>query len=74
MVSYDLASKPVATVSSGLVSKPVVTIFSNLSSKLVATVSLRLTSKPRSISWLSLKIKVVEGFLVLASKLTTSVW
>jgi hypothetical protein len=34
-----LASKPVATVSSGLTSKPVATVFSSLVSKLVATVS-----------------------------------
>jgi hypothetical protein len=41
-----LASKPVATVSSGLDSKPAATVFSGLASKLVATVSLGLTSKP----------------------------
>jgi hypothetical protein len=41
-----LASKPVATVSSGLASKPVATVFSSLASKLVATVSLSLASKP----------------------------
>jgi hypothetical protein len=47
-----LASKPVATVSSGLASKLVATIFSSLASKLVVTVSLGLASKP------------VVGFLV----------
>jgi hypothetical protein len=47
-----LASKPVATVSSGLASKPVATVFSSLASKLVATVSPVLASKP------------VVGFLV----------
>jgi hypothetical protein len=41
-----LASKPVATVSSGLASKPAATVFSSLASKLVATVSLGLASKP----------------------------
>jgi hypothetical protein len=40
-----LASKPVATVSSGLDSKPAVTVFSSLASKLVATISPSLTSK-----------------------------
>jgi hypothetical protein len=47
-----LASKPVATVSSGLASKPVATVFSSLASKLVAMVSPGLPSKP------------VVGFLV----------
>jgi hypothetical protein len=47
-----LASKPVATVSSGLVSKPVATVFASLASKLVATVFPGLASKP------------VVGFLV----------
>jgi hypothetical protein len=41
-----LASKPVATVSSGLASKPAVMIFSSLASKLVVTVSPSLASKP----------------------------
>jgi hypothetical protein len=41
-----LASKPVATVSSGLASKPVATVLSSLASKLVATVSSDLASKP----------------------------
>jgi hypothetical protein len=47
-----LASKLVATVSSGLASKPGAMVFSSLTSKLVATVSPSLTSKP------------VVGFLV----------
>jgi hypothetical protein len=47
-----LASKSVATVSSGLASKPVVTVFSSLASKLVVMVSPGLASKP------------VVGFLV----------
>jgi hypothetical protein len=41
-----LASKPVATVSSGLASKPIATVFSSLASKLVATVSPGLALKP----------------------------
>jgi hypothetical protein len=45
-VFASLASKPVATVSSGLASKPAATVFSSLPSKLVATVSLGLASKP----------------------------
>jgi hypothetical protein len=46
MVSSSLASKPAATIFAGLASKPVATVFSSLSSKLVATVSLSLASKP----------------------------
>jgi hypothetical protein len=45
-VFASLASKPVATVSTGLTSKPAATVFSSFSSKLVATVSPGLTSKP----------------------------
>jgi hypothetical protein len=41
-----VASKPVATVSTGLASKPIVTVFAGLTSKLVATVSPGLISKP----------------------------
>jgi hypothetical protein len=51
-VSSGLASKPAATIFTGLASKPVVTIFSSLASILVATVSPGLVSKP------------VVGFLV----------
>jgi hypothetical protein len=40
-----LASKLVATVSSGLASKPAMTVFFSLTSKLVATVSSGLASK-----------------------------
>jgi hypothetical protein len=47
-----LASKPVATVSTGLTSKPAATIFSSLALKLVATISSGLALKP------------VVGFLV----------
>jgi hypothetical protein len=73
-VSGGLSSKPTATVFSGLASKPVATVFSSLASKLVATVSPGLTSNRQSVSWLSLKTKVVEGFPVWASKSTASVW
>jgi hypothetical protein len=45
MVFAGLASKLVATVSSGLASKPVAMVFSSLASKLVATVSPGLASK-----------------------------
>jgi hypothetical protein len=41
-----LASKSVATVSSGLALKPAAMVFSSLASKLVATVSPNLASKP----------------------------
>jgi hypothetical protein len=51
-IFVGLASKLVATVSSGLASKPAATVFSSLASKLVATVSPGLASKP------------VVGFLV----------
>jgi hypothetical protein len=57
-----LASKPVATVSSGLSSKPAVAVFSSLVSKLVATVSIGLASK-----------LAVTVFSNLASKLTATV-
>jgi hypothetical protein len=40
-----LASKPVATVSSGLASKSIATVFSSLASKLVAMVYPSLASK-----------------------------
>jgi hypothetical protein len=62
-VSGGLTSKPAATVSGGLASKPAVTVFSSLASKLVATVS-----------WLSLKTKVVESFPVWTSKPTALIW
>jgi hypothetical protein len=45
-VFAGLASKPVATVSSGLALKPAATVFSSLASKLVSTVSPGLASKP----------------------------
>jgi hypothetical protein len=45
-VSSGLASKPAATVFAGLASKPVATVFSSLASKLVATASPGLASKP----------------------------
>jgi hypothetical protein len=73
-VSSGLASKRHGTVSDGLASKPAMTVFSGLGSKPVATVfsSFALNwwrrflsiwpQNRRSISWLSLKPKVVEGF------------
>jgi hypothetical protein len=85
-ISAGLASKPATTVSSGLASKPAMTVFFSLASKLVATVFSTLASKQvamvspglasnwRSVSWLSLKTKVVEGFLVWASKPAALVW
>jgi hypothetical protein len=45
-VSSGLSLKPAATVSGGLTSKPAATVFSSLSSKLVVTVSPGLASKP----------------------------
>jgi hypothetical protein len=44
-IFVDLASKPVATVSTSLASKPAATVFSSLASKLVVTISPDLTSK-----------------------------
>jgi hypothetical protein len=73
-VFAGLTSKRHATVSDGLASKPAMTVFSGLGSKPVATVfsSFALNwwrrflsiwpQNRRSISWLSLKPKVVEGF------------
>jgi hypothetical protein len=45
-VSSGLASKSAATVFAGLASKPAATVFSSLASKLVVTVSPGLASKP----------------------------
>jgi hypothetical protein len=64
---FDL--KTTRTVFAGLASKPVVTVFSSLASKLVATVFPIWLQNRWSVSWLSLKTKVVEGFPVWASKL-----
>jgi hypothetical protein len=59
---------------SGLALKPVVTVFSGLASKPVATVLSDLASKPVvTVSWLSFKIKVVEGFPVWTLKPTATV-
>jgi hypothetical protein len=62
------------TVSAGLTSKPVVTVFSGLASKLVVTVSPVWPQNRLSVSWLSLKTNVVEGFPVWGSKLVALVW
>jgi hypothetical protein len=59
-----LASKPVATVSSGLASKPAATVFSSLASKLVATVFSSLASKLVAMISPGLASKSVVGFLV----------
>jgi hypothetical protein len=51
------------------------TDFSGLTSKLVTTVFFSLTLKSvATISLLSLKTKVVEGFLVCPSKLLVTIW
>jgi hypothetical protein len=73
-VFTGLASKPVATVSSGLASKPIATVFSSLASKLVAMIYPVWPQNWWSISWLSLKTKVVEGFPVWTSKPAAPVW
>jgi hypothetical protein len=67
-VFAGLASKPVATISSGLTAKPAAMVFSSLASKLVATVSLGLTSKPVVGFLLEPQNQGVEGFPVWASK------
>jgi hypothetical protein len=54
-----LASKLVATVTSGLASKPAVTIFTSLASKPVVTVFSGLASKPVAIVFSSLASKLV---------------
>jgi hypothetical protein len=64
MVFIDLASKPVAMVSSGLVSKPVAMVFACLALKPVATVFSSLTSKLVAMVSPSLALKPAVGFLV----------
>jgi hypothetical protein len=54
-----LASKPVATVSSGLASKPAATVFSSFASKPMVTVSSGLASKPTTTIFSSLASKLV---------------
>jgi hypothetical protein len=63
-VFTGLASKPVVPVSGGLTSKHAATVFSSLASKLVVMVLLVWPQNRWSVSWLSLKTKVVEGFPV----------
>jgi hypothetical protein len=58
-----LASKPLGRFCQWFGFKTIGTVFSSLASKPMATVS-----------WLSLKTKVVEGFPVWASKPATTVW
>jgi hypothetical protein len=69
---FDL--KTTRTVFAGLASKPVVTVFSSLASKLVVTVFPVWHQNRWSVSWLSLKTKMVEGFPVWASKLAALAW
>jgi hypothetical protein len=64
MVFVVLASKPVATVSSGLTSKPTVTVFADLASKPVATIFSSLASKLVVTVSLGLTSKPAVGFLV----------
>jgi hypothetical protein len=45
-VSSGLVAKPAVTVFAGFASKPVTTVFASLTPKLVATVSFDLASKP----------------------------
>jgi hypothetical protein len=59
-----LASKPVATFSSGLASKPAAMVFAGLASKPVATVFSCLASKLEATVSPSLASKPVVGFLV----------
>jgi hypothetical protein len=74
MVSGGLASKPAMTVFTGLASKPVAMVFSSLGSKRWRRFLLVWPQNQWWVCWLSLKTKVVEGFLVWASKLAASVW
>jgi hypothetical protein len=64
MVFASLASKLVATVSSGLASKRVTTVFSGLTSKLVVTVFFSLASKLVAMVSPGLTSKPAVGFLV----------
>jgi hypothetical protein len=66
--------KIIRIVFSGLASKPVVTVLSGLPSKLVVMVSPVWSQNQWWVSWLSIKTKVVEGFLFWASKLTAMIW
>jgi hypothetical protein len=68
-----LASKLVATVSSGLTSKPVATVFSSLISKLVVTVSPGLASKPVVGFLVEPQNQGCEGFSGLGLKTDSSV-
>jgi hypothetical protein len=63
-----LASKPVASVSSGLTSKPDAMVFSSLTSKLVVTISLGLASKPTVGFLVEPQNQGGGGFLVLGLK------
>jgi hypothetical protein len=68
-----LASKPIATVSSGLTSKPAATVCCGLASKPDVTVSSGLASKPAATVFSSLASKLVATISPgLASKLVVS--
>jgi hypothetical protein len=69
---FDL--KTTWTVFTGLTSKPVATVFSSLASKLMATVSPGLASKPTVSFLIEPQTKVVDDFLVWASKPVATVW
>jgi hypothetical protein len=71
-VSSGLASKPATTVFAGLASKPVVTIFSSLASKLLATVSPGLASKPALGLLVELQNQCGGGFPGLGLKIGSS--
>jgi hypothetical protein len=71
-VSSGLASKPTATVFSGLASKPVATIFSSLTSKLVATVFPGLVSKSAIIFLVEPQNQGGGGFFGLCLKTDSS--
>jgi hypothetical protein len=59
----------------GWASKPRSTVCHRFDLKTTGIVFFGLNSKPvATVSWLSLKIKVVEGFSILASKTATTVW
>jgi hypothetical protein len=74
-VFSGLASKPATMVFAGLASKSVATVFSSLDSKLMATVFFSVwPQNRRSVYWLSLKTKMVEGFPVWALKPAALVW
>jgi hypothetical protein len=73
-VFAGLASRPVVTVSDGLASKPAATVSQVWPQNRWRRFLLVWPQNRWSVSWLSLKTKVVEGFPVWASKPTALVW